>query len=497
MKKLLMMLCCSAITLGAAAQSFVTYTSSEGDYCRKGTAKAVGKSSGDVVLKADAGSPRQEFKSWGTCMNELDWDALNILSESDRNEILDIVFGQQDALSLGYTMGRITMNANDYSRSWYSCDEVDGDFQLRYFNIDRDRETTIPFIKETQKRCKDMVFWMSPWSPPSWMKINHHYAVQSSKYNDLDPKKDYLLYGDDDRSENEQVKPDPNKFPRRLATQDFFIQEPRYLQTYADCFCRFIDEYAKEGIPISMIMYQNEAYSYTAYPGCAWTSDGILRFNMEYLAPTLKRKHPEVALYLGTFNTNRLDHVDGLLSDSRMKDNIKGVGLQWEGRQILPQLHQKYPDYEYISSESECGWGAFGWGEAERTFFLMTDFIGNGCSRYTFWNCILTGGGVSPWGWRQSALVKVDSDNHTYTLCPEFYSVWHFAHFVRPGSRLLGFSSSEGKGVNAIAFLSPARKYVVIANNSSDEKKDISIAIGKKFLNISLDPHSMRTLVQK
>ena len=30
--------------------------------------------------------------------------------------------------------GRLTMNANDYSRTWYSCDEVDGDFDLKHFN---------------------------------------------------------------------------------------------------------------------------------------------------------------------------------------------------------------------------------------------------------------------------------------------------------------------------------------------------------------------------
>ena len=34
-------------------------------------------------------------------------------------------------------------------------------------------------------------------------------------------------------------------FPRRLATQDFFIQDPRYLQCYANMFCRFIDAQQK------------------------------------------------------------------------------------------------------------------------------------------------------------------------------------------------------------------------------------------------------------
>lgn len=40
------------------------------------------------------------------------------------------------------------MNANDYARDWYSCDEVSGDFQLKYFSIERDKKTIIPFCKE-------------------------------------------------------------------------------------------------------------------------------------------------------------------------------------------------------------------------------------------------------------------------------------------------------------------------------------------------------------
>ena len=64
---------------------------------------------------------------------------------------------------------------NDYARSWYSCDEVEGDLELRYFNIDRDKTSIIPFIRAAQKYNPSLGFWVSPWSPPSWMKINGDY----------------------------------------------------------------------------------------------------------------------------------------------------------------------------------------------------------------------------------------------------------------------------------------------------------------------------------
>lgn len=56
----------------------------------------------------------------------------------------------------------------------------------------------------------------------------------------------------------------------------------------------------------------------------------------------------------------------------------------------------KYPQYRYMQSESEGGWGSFDWTAAEHTFDLMTHYLGNGCEEYTFWNAILADGGVSP-----------------------------------------------------------------------------------------------------
>lgn len=89
-------------------------------------------------------------------------------------------------------------------------------------------------------------------------------------------------------------------------------------------FCKFIDAYAEQGITIDMVMYQNEAYSYTPYPGCAWTAEGTVRFNRDYLAPTLRSRHPEVKLYLGTFNTNRQDYVEKILADEKLQESISG-----------------------------------------------------------------------------------------------------------------------------------------------------------------------------
>ena len=331
-----------ALTTGFA-QTIRHYQTTENVNWKEYSQKMASKPTADVVLTVNPKSDGIPFQAWGTTFNELDLDAFNLLTRQEQEQVMSDLYSPEG--DLRFTHGRVSMNANDYAREWYSCSNIAGDFQLNYFNIDHDKRNIIPLARAAQRYCPELKLFMSPWSPPIWMKINHEYCVSSSKYNNQDSRLDYLLYAG---SQNDDANIDPDEmkllgerngvFPRKLATQDFFIQEPRYLQCYADMFCRFIELYEAEGLPITKVMYQNEAYSYTPYPGCPWTAEGTLRFNNEYLAPTLRKKHPEVELWLGTINTNRLDYVEKILDDKQLQTNIKGIGTQWECRNNLPQL---------------------------------------------------------------------------------------------------------------------------------------------------------------
>ena len=259
-------------------------------------------------------------------------------------------------------------------------------------------------------------------------------------------------------------------------------------------FCRFIDLYAEENIPIDMVMYQNEAYSYTPYPGCAWTAEGTIKFNKEYLAPTLKEKHPAVKLYVGTFNTNRQDYVQRIVNG--LQGCVEGLGFQWEGRENLDYMREHHPDLHMISSESECGNGQMDWRAGEHTFYLLHEYIGRGCDEYYNWNFILCDQGRSAWGWKQNALVQVRSVNRTYRYTPEYYAYKHFSHFVEPGSTLLAFYPIKD-GLQAIVFQLPDGKRIVICGNTNNEARELSIPVGNRYLTATLAAHSFNTFVEK
>ncbi len=483
----------------AQAQSFTHIVSTEGNEWQKSKVALSKKQTSTPDLTVTDGDPIVKFKGWGMTFNELDWDAICHLTREEQDDILKRVFAPDGDLRM--TRGRISMGANDYARSWYSCDEVPGDLELRYFNIDRDKTSIIPFIRAAQKYNPQLGFWVSPWCPPSWMKITGDYPVLSSKYNNANPGLDYLLYaGADTKTDPDEMKLTGSRdgvFPRQIAETDYFIQDPRYLQAYANMFCKFIDAYAEQGIPIDRVIYQNEAYSYTPYPGCAWTAEGTIRFNRDFLAPTLRQKHPGVELYMGTFNTNRRDHVEKVLSDNDLNSSVSGVAFQWEGREVLPHVRKQHPEWSYICSESECGWGSFNWEAAEHTFELVNHYLGNGCNEYTFWNIILSDNGESPWGWKQNALIRVDSKERSATFTPEYHAVKHYTSFIAPGTEIIAHKGEGDDKKPILVARTPEGKHMVFAGNFKDTPDKISVKIGDRYLNADLKPHSFNTFAEK
>ena len=128
------------------------------------------------------------FRSFGTCFNELDWYALQLLPKEEQDKFFHNVFDPEG--DLRFTLGRIPMGASDYAapenfytelyherdegidiwNAWYSPDEMpkgEQDLNMEHFTLERDRKAIIPFIKRAMEENPDMKFWCSPWSPPT------------------------------------------------------------------------------------------------------------------------------------------------------------------------------------------------------------------------------------------------------------------------------------------------------------------------------------------
>jgi glucosylceramidase len=412
----------------------------------------------NIIL--DPSAVKQAVEGFGTCLNELGWLSLSELSEVDRTSILEDLFTPDGA---GLTMARMPLGANDFSVDFYSYDEVDGDFALEHFSIDRDREALIPFIRAVKAVNPALKLWASPWCPPTWMKVNRHYASRTAPFNGL-PK--------------ERETPEGT---------DAFILDPAYLEAYARYFGKFIDAYKAEGIDISMLMPQNEPNSDQVFPSCTWTSEGLIAF-LKYLEPEMDARGVEV--YLGTMERADPEMWDRILTDPEVGPSLKGMGFQWAGKDALPELHRRHPDLPCYQTEQECGDGRNDWRGAMHSWDLMKHYFGNGVQGYFYWNTSLLEGGISTWMWRQNSLVTVDKESKTFRYTPEYYVLKHASHFVRPGAKVLDM---QGTYDDALAFLNPDGRIVLILANQEDAPKPVSIdGVNQTF---TLPANSLNTIL--
>ena len=119
-----------------------------------------------LQVEIDRDQTEQTIPGFGGCFNEKGWEALELLPDNKREEVLRALF--DPAQGCGLPLGRIPMGANDYSLGWYSYDETPDDYSLQHFSIARDQEFLIPYIHQAQKFNPNLRFWTSPWCPPAW-----------------------------------------------------------------------------------------------------------------------------------------------------------------------------------------------------------------------------------------------------------------------------------------------------------------------------------------
>jgi len=424
-----------------------------------------------VFVQTDA--PLQGIDGFGACFNELGWTSLAALSAGDRDAVMRELFSP--GVGANFTLCRMPVGANDFSRDWYSYDEVEGDFGLEHFSIANDLETLVPFIKEAQKHQPELKLWASPWSPPTWMKTNKHYAMAMPS-----PRQAAVVNG---------LRPDQ---VGREGT-DMFVQEERYLRAYASYFGRFVDEYRRQGIVIGMVMPQNEFNSAQVFPSCCWTAEGLARF-IRYLGPEMAKRG--VAVFFGTMERANEKLVDVSLQDPAVAPHIKGVGFQWAGKGAIAAVHRRYPHLPLYQSEQECGDGRNDWRYCRYAWTLMKHYLRNGANAYLYWNISLQKGGVSRWGWAQNSLVTVDQDARTYAYTHEYYLMKHLSHCVRPGARRLETVSWTGYE-NQLGFLNPDGSTVVVIQNDLAEPLPVRIRIGDTTVAPTLPADSFSTLVLK
>ncbi len=412
------------------------------------------------------GQEYQKMNGFGGCFNELGYRALMQLREERQEEVLRELFEPgEDRCNFNFC--RMPIGANDYSFDWYSLDEIPGDYELKHFSIERDRQALIPYIRRAKSYAPELELFASPWSPPTWMK-------NPPVYN----------WGK-------------------------LIRTPENLRAYAQYFVRFIQEYKKEGIGISQVHVQNEPVANQKFPSCMWTGEELKEFIRDYLGPAFARAGLDTELWLGTINAPGCDYnrlifdkwatedydyfANTVLIDPEARKYIAGVSYQWGGKIAIQRTFESWwPKIRLMQSENECGFGDNTWEYARYVWTMLKHYIGNGAESYLYWNMILEPLGRSTWGDPQNAMITADPTDGSVHYNPDFYVMKHFSSIIQRGAVRLGISGTFA--ADSLVFANPDGSLALELFNPFDRVVSVAFGWEGDAFCFALEPRSFNSI---
>jgi len=399
----------------------------------------------------------QQIDGFGGSFNELGWEALSHTSANERSQVIEALFGDEGA---AFTRARIPIGASDFALDGYSLAMTPEDYELKDFSIDRDKKYLLPYIKAAMQVRPDLQTWASPWSAPAWMKTSNSYSKGSLRW------------------------------------------ETKILNTYANYFARWIQDYRAEGVNLYAITPQNEPNILNIYPTQEWTASQLAEFIGDYLGPTLDENNIDVEIWLGlngdppNNGDNANYRLKSVIEDAGASSFITGIGFQYDSKYQIATANELYPDKKLMQTESVCFNGDNSWSQAEELFRLMQRYFEGGANAYFAWNMVLNETGLSSWDWAQNALITVNQNTGDVTYNGEYYVYKHFSHYVKPGARHI---QTTGPWDDRIAFVNPDGSQVIIIANTSDSDHDARIGISdetnEQSFRVRVPAHSFNTFV--
>jgi glucosylceramidase len=431
-------------------------TSANNNFWKVGTVTEVTSGNADVTVNDS--SAQQTWNGMGGTFNEQGWNVLSMLSASERDRAIKLLFDANEGAK--FTYGRVPIGASDYAMDRYTLNETAGDTAMASFSIERDKQKLIPYIQAALAVNPSLHLWGSPWTPPTWMKQGPFmYTNGALNYDGGHMKED--------------------------ATT---------LQAFANYLAKFVEEYKKIGLTIEAIHPQNEPGYETRYPSCLWTSGGFAKFIGTYLGPTFESRSIAASIYVGTMSNDGTDPaiISAVTGDATANKYVKGFGLQWN---LLPNVSGlRSRNLPIVQTEHKCGnypWNPEGfptfnpntaandYAYGVESWGYIKDWIQKGVNVYSAWNMVLDTAGKnidSMRPWPQNALLNVNTSSKTLILTPAYYVFRHVSQYVDPGAKVVSTS-----GGDALAFKNPDGTIVAVIYNSGAAKNAIVQIAGKKL----------------
>lgn len=429
----------------------------------------------------------QTITGFGGAFTESSAYLLNKLGEENRKKVLNAYFSNEGAR---YSLTRTHMNSCDFSVSNYSYTPVEGDVNLEHFSVEEDKDDLIPMIKDAMAVSEDgFKIFASPWTASPWMKDNNSWVGGK------------LL--------------------------------PKYYDTWALFFSKYIDAYKEEGIDIWGFTVENEPMGNgNNWESMHYTPDEMTNFVQNYLGPKLEADGKGDVKILG-FDQNRAhlhDWVESMYRNEETSKYFDGTAIHWYDStfEVYPQelqdAHNKAPNKLLIQTEAcvdseipkwkddawywskeGTDWG-YDWAPADQkhlhpkyvpVYRYARDIIGclnNWVDGWVDWNMVLDRQGGPNWfkNWCVAPVI-VDPDADEVYFTPIYYTMAHFSKYIRPEAKIIKVNNVDDS-LMVTAAKNPDQSIAVVLFNQTEEVKNINLVLNDKSVDISISPQAIQTI---
>jgi glucosylceramidase len=406
----------------------------------------------------------QTFMGIGGAITDASSEVFATLPAAKQEEFLKAYFSLEDGI--GYTLARTHIHSCDFSRGSYTY-VSDEDKELKTFNIDHDKQFRIPLIKKaTAMAGGKLPLYVSPWSPPAFMKTNNN-MLKGGK----------LL--------------------------------PEFNEAWALYYAKFIQAYEKEGMPIWGLTIQNEPMATQRWESCIYTAEEERDFLKNHLGPTLEKEGlGDKKIIVWDHNRDLIvNRANTIFDDPEAAKYAWGIGFHWYetwtgGEPMfssLGNIKEAYPDKNLVFTEG-CNENFDPekyqyWPNAERYGHSIINDFNQGTVAWTDWNILLdeTGG---PNHVMNLCFAPIHADTRTGELVytPTYYYIGHFSKFIRPNAKRISTVSSRSH-LQTTSFLNVDGTMATVVMNPTDEKISYKLYVGMKAVTEEILPHAMQTLV--
>jgi len=386
-------------------------------------------------------NPAQTFQSidgFGFTLTGGSAQLIHRLEPARRATLLQELFGKN-----GISVLRIGVGATDLDSSVFSYEDEEGKFSLN-----KSKSDLIPVLQEIIAINPTMKIMATPWSPPVWMKDNF-----SSKGGSLMEK---------------------------------------YYATYANYLVKYIQEMAKEGIPIWALTPQNEPLHPGNNPSMYMSSAMQANFIKTALGPTFLKQNIPTKIIIYDHNCDHPEYAIDLLNDLDARKYVNGSAFHLYNGEIsaLSKVKAAHPDKDVYFTEQWTGYkgdftGDFMWHVKN----VILGAVNNHAKTAIEWNLANdpTYGPHTPGGCTE-CLGALTISGQDIVRNQSYYIIMQAARFVPTGSVRLGISAPDG--IQAAAFKRPDGKMVVLIQNEG-AKKNLSL----DRLNFEIPATSVLTIV--